>query len=164
VSDLIQANKVYWLGKCKLIPLNASYIKISMGLNTDYFKPKDGATFCEMLVSNSKHQWSEDGAHWFTPVPYTASHTGSIYGGSDTGWPKTNLPGDIRSYLSFWGMEGGMGGCCHSVLKDVEDKADWSQHFKLEWCHISKEQQDQLMEVGNDGDVKAETAKARDAW
>lgn len=77
----------------------------------DFFKPVNGANFCEMLQSNTKHQWSREGLNWITPAFYTFD-----LGGSADNWLKQGNVEDERMSLSFWGTNYGSrtGGCCSS--------------------------------------------------
>ena len=88
-----------------------------MGSVVDYFRPMTGYTLCEMLSSSDKHDWSNDGVTWVTPAHYYG-----IMGGSAYEWPKHNVQGDDRDYLSMWGtgthpMD--VSGCCHNALDDA---------------------------------------------
>ena len=87
----------------------------------DYFRPMTGYTLCDMLSSYTKHDWSKDGITWVTP-----NHYGGHLGGSQGGWPRSNVAGDSRTYLSFWGGAGGASGCCHNTLSDG---ASWRRTF-----------------------------------
>lgn len=111
VAGKIIANDAYWAEKCTTIPSNALFIVVEMGAVRDHFKPVEGATFCEMLQSNTKHQWSYNGVEWITPV----FNGGTNHGGCDPDWPRDKgRAGDNRRYLSFWGIKHDSltGGCC----------------------------------------------------
>ena len=95
---------------CHSIPLNTIYIKFEASV-IDYFRPVQGSTYCEMLQSHTKHQWSSDGKTWVTPSYYSAHLGGSSHG----------YPADGRSYLSFWGGNGNQGGY----------DSGWNKAFKL---------------------------------
>jgi len=123
VGGGLQAAAAYWDALCpsstaaNAIAGSASMIRISMGSVVDYFKPVAGADICSMLKSNIKHQWSPDGESWVTPTYYDTDL--NHYGGSAEDWPKNNVPGDNRKYLSFWGSSssaGKTGGCCSATL------------------------------------------------
>ena len=73
----------------------------------DYFRPTPGNSLCDMLASNTKHEFSPDGVTWYTPT-----YLSSYMGGSKKSWPKNNVPGDNRNYLSFWGGLAARSGCC----------------------------------------------------
>ena len=87
---------------------------------TDYFRPTVNPltgsrhSWCDVLKSNNKHEWSPDGVGWRTDLTYETS----LYyrGGSAANWPKDNVDGDGRQYLSFWGSGTSnsflTGGCC----------------------------------------------------
>ena len=106
--------------------------KVVMGENVDYFKPKAGETLCSALKSTNKFLW-QDGkmAHYIAPTPYS-SHAG----GSASGWPQQNVPGDHRTYLSFWSDStspntqhiSGENGCCHYTKNDPPN---WGRSFKM---------------------------------
>lgn len=133
VAGKVVTDDAYWAVKCKIIPSNALFIVVEMGAVRDHFKPVEGATFCEMLQSNDKHQWSYNGAEWVTPD----FHTGTNYGGSDAYWPRDKgRAGDNRRYLSYWGITHGSltGGCCStstalpttsSALRRGKDQPGW---------------------------------------
>eukprot|EP01062_Namystynia_karyoxenos_P073117 TRINITY_DN69965_c0_g1_i1.p1 TRINITY_DN69965_c0_g1~~TRINITY_DN69965_c0_g1_i1.p1 ORF type:complete len:3098 (+),score=817.94 TRINITY_DN69965_c0_g1_i1:65-9358(+) len=113
------ADAKYWWDKCQSIPNDADYIKVVMGEVVDYFRPVHGVTYCGMLMSDRKHQWSNSvwkisqGA-WVTPeyhlsgfgpetsaggtyrgqgFPVGPSNEG--YGGSQYKWPNATRQ-------SFW--------------------------------------------------------------
>ena len=67
VDAATRTNKEYWREKCGDIPETAPYLLLRMGNAWDYFKPSVGSTYCEMLQSQSKHQWSRDGLNWIQP-------------------------------------------------------------------------------------------------
>jgi len=90
-----------------------------MGSVVDYFKPITGSTFCQMLTSYNRHQWSPDGENWEIPK-YHPDHLG----GSAHNWSK-----DGRKYLSFWGSKVDVnGGCCHDTKSS---HAAWRRSFDL---------------------------------
>jgi len=128
------ANPEYWKDECKSIPKQATYIKMTVGDVTDYFKPKAGKSMCEMLVSSDNHKWSSDGYEWKTVLKMSSSKVG--LGGSADGWlqPDENST-DKRDAPSFWGVQPPgvqTGGCCHSDYK-AEGKA-WAKPFKMQYC------------------------------
>ena len=100
-----------------------------MGTVVDYFKPVGAYSFCDMLQSNDKHQWSPDAHTWVTPAYYV----GALYGGSAANWPRDNVPGDERKYLPKWQNvhDPHLGGCCHYTYSDV---ADWNRDFTMAYC------------------------------
>ena len=101
VAGTTSANNAFWAEKCKAIPSTAIGIVIDTGFDRDFFKPTAGATYCEMLISSKKHQWSATGNDddWVVPAFY-----GSHNGGSAPGWPKeSGKEGDDRKHLTFWG-------------------------------------------------------------
>ena len=55
------------------------------------------------------------------------------YGGSAIGVPATMSQGgavDSRSYISFWGWTGAVGGCCAYTLADAT--ANWGRAYVLD--------------------------------
>lgn len=100
-------------------------MKLTMGDVVDYFRPTGDNSLCDMLASNTKHQFSPDGETWYTPDYW---HSASM-GGSASGWPRNNVPGDQRAFLSFWGSTGSaVSGCCHNSLTDYQA---WNKPFDL---------------------------------
>ena len=95
-----------------------------MGDVVDYYKPIDGKNFCEMLQSNKLHQWSSDGLNWVTPTYYTEFHDYHL-GGSGV-----NYPTDGRKYLSFWGSNTKLGGCCITEYNKYGGRT-WNLAFRL---------------------------------
>lgn len=111
------ADDVYWNRNCKSVPIQAGSLVMEFaGTSTDYFKPVQGASFCDMLTSHNKHQWSADGVEWMTPAYYI--HT-NHFGGSAENWPLNSVPGDPRRTLPFWGArdhkENPRGGYAHGL-------------------------------------------------
>ena len=49
----VNYGKSFWEGKCTQIPDEAEYITITIGTVTDYFRPLQDKTFCDMLTSNT---------------------------------------------------------------------------------------------------------------
>jgi len=92
----------------------------------DYFRPTGDNTLCDMLASGSKHQWSNDLATWYTPS-YHPDHMG----GSASNWARTNVAGDNREHLPFWGSGVGVAasGCCYH--KADGSQPTWSRPFDL---------------------------------
>lgn len=112
VAGTTLANDAYWADKCKVIPPTALFIVVQMGDVTDFFKPINSETsFCEMLTSNNKHQWSRTGQTWTTPVWQPDP---LYFGGSSQRWPQSLGSTDSRMRLSYWGSKDGSstGGCC----------------------------------------------------
>ena len=130
---------MFWTEKCKLVPQEAVYMKVTMGSVVDYFKPLPGvgagsstssSKWCEMLVSNNKHMWSADGLSWRIPK-YWGSSMG--LGGSVEFWPKDNVIGDGRRHLSFWGHKDDScgvcsAGCCSNALNVPGSTTTWVPH------------------------------------
>jgi len=116
-----------WSTICGNVPTTAGHVQLNMGDVVDYFRPVAGATFCDMLTSSSRHEWSNDLTTWHIPVYYSAH-----FGGSTLNWPLDNVAGDQRRFLSFWddGM-GGVGGCCHNSYTDASYPG---RPFTMYWC------------------------------
>lgn len=123
------ANTAFWANHCSNIPAGAQMIRIDMGNVTDYFKPIVGKTYCEMLGSDTLHQYSPDGVDWMIPV-YHGIHLGGSQNRDDPGW-KTKYPGDQRLTVSFWGDNSLKGGCCHY---ECNDGASWGLAFSMYYC------------------------------
>jgi len=117
-----------WGTICHDVPTTAGHIQVTMGNVIDFFRPAPGASFCEMLTSSNRHEWSNDLTTWHTPA-YYPNH----YGGSAANWPLDNVEGDNRRFLSFWGDGvGGVGGCCHNAYRN--DAAYPGRPFAMYWC------------------------------
>ena len=113
----------------------------------DFFRPVEGATFCDMLQSSAKHQWSHDGVVWVDAAFH--SYNNDNNGGSQDFWPQDEgRVGDRRVVLSFWGTDrivsgsGLSGGCCSSStavtktypsLPGNGDKTWWGHPFSLSY-------------------------------
>ena len=124
------------------------YLKVEMGDYTDYFKPVDGASWCDMLESNDHHMWSRDGENWVVPPYYSMHRGGSMHGSAGGPWHRNGwnngheewerLNGffdslDERVWLPFWGSSDRAGhiqygGCCH---EDVGDRPSWGRAFDM---------------------------------
>jgi hypothetical protein len=122
------------------VPPNASFIRVTMGSVVDYFKPAQASEgICPMLKSSKKHLWSPDGVHWRIPDYFDGGQT-TVYGGSAEGWPKKNIPGDNRDFLSFWGATYHDGGCCGSTLESTtrctasDLRGCFHQALRVEYC------------------------------
>ena len=81
----------------------------------DFFRGStaSGATYCEMMQANNKHEWSWNGVEWSTPFYDASDENGS----SQSDWPKTKggRKDDNRQYLTIWGRDAtraNTGGCC----------------------------------------------------
>merc|ERR1712151_970007 len=121
VSGSQRADVSFWASQCSKIPGTARIIRIDMGDVIDYFKPTGDKTLCEMLQSNTMHQWSPDGTTWETPDYHL---TGVGLGGSAPEWPRVHGPeSDQRHHLSFWGRRGtaNVGGCCQNTYTTDND-------------------------------------------
>jgi hypothetical protein len=96
--------------ECKVRECFALFVRLVMGAVVDYFKPVEGASWCEMLTSPNKHQWSPSGVGgWEVPAYHFEDHAN---GGSVGFWPSTSVVGDKRIYLPFWGSNVHVAGCC----------------------------------------------------
>lgn len=147
VAATTLANDQYWAEKCKIIPSNVLFVVVDMGAVRDFFKPINSETsFCEMLQSHNKHQWSVNGIDW-VKIEFNHGNKGTDNGGSAHGWPRDKgLEKDKRVHLSFWGLEGGTtGGCCSSSTtmgythprlpgnKKYHNETFWGQSFTLSY-------------------------------
>ena len=105
-----------------------------MGNVVDYFRPTEGNSICDMLTSLNKHQFF-NGKEWVTPSYYNVQQLGHL-GGSKENWPKDNVDGDNRKFLSFWGESTTKGGCCAT---DYDEKdSSWGQAFYVYYGSQSK--------------------------
>jgi hypothetical protein len=98
-----------------------------MGSIVDYFKPLPGKNLCNMLMSNRFHLWSGTGKPGTFIQPKYYYHE-SLVGGSDNNWPRDNIIGDERVYLSFFGGNNKNGACCHNTKND---EAKWNKEARL---------------------------------
>jgi hypothetical protein len=128
IPGAIVADKKYFQQLCSAdtLPDSATMIRVTIGFVVDYFKPIQGASICDMLQSNNKHLWSDDGINFRQPRYNMTSHLG----GSATGWPKANVLGEQRQTLNFWGSTQHEGGCCSTSLRDECD------HGQIETCFL----------------------------
>jgi hypothetical protein len=129
VSATTHANDAFWLSKCDAVSATAQFVRLEMGSVVDYFKPVEGATWCEMLTSDVKHQWSSSGLEgsWETSVHLSSDD--SRNGGSVVDWPKNNVAGDMRRHVIFWGADAHDGGCCSMSID--EDFSGWNKQFTM---------------------------------
>eukprot|EP00928_Gymnodinium_smaydae_P055705 TRINITY_DN39195_c0_g1_i1.p1 TRINITY_DN39195_c0_g1~~TRINITY_DN39195_c0_g1_i1.p1 ORF type:complete len:343 (-),score=57.14 TRINITY_DN39195_c0_g1_i1:63-1091(-) len=131
----VTLEKSYWEDFCKpgeeTIPTSAKMIRVTMGSVVDYFKPEPASTICEMLMSGGKHRYSHDGTNWVRPHYMERGEDQYLLGGSAENWPRENIPGDNRRYLSFWGGRDMKGGCCGTTLAGKESPCPAT---KLEEC------------------------------
>jgi len=105
------AGQSFWQSRCGYIPEAATMIRVDVGGVSDFFRPRAGFNFCEMLTVNNKKFWSNDGHTLYKPA-YLESHLG----GSARNWPNAHIPHDGREYFSFWGSQSMKGGCCSQDL------------------------------------------------
>lgn len=126
VSSSTHAKDSYWAVECLKVPAATLYLMLDMGAVRDFYKPVQGATWCQMLQSNTLHQWSRNGLDWFIP-----SYFGGVNGGSAVNWPRDTVENDARKHLSMWGdcdaCHWGKGGCC-STSTSVYD-ISWGMPF-----------------------------------
>ena len=132
VAGTIDANDTFWAVACKKIPSNTLFVVLDMSAVRDFFRPVDGASYCEMLLSHDKHQWSTNGVDWFE-IEFDG-YSGSN-GGSAVNWPRNaGRIGDERAYLSFWGRDGGWtGGCCSSSTA-AAGHTNWGYPYTLSYA------------------------------
>ena len=67
VAGHVQGSDVFWREKCKLIPPDAVFLILDLGSVRDFYKPRAGITFCNMLLAKDRHLWSYDAIKWHTP-------------------------------------------------------------------------------------------------
>jgi len=152
----VKGNVIPSYSDCASIPDSAPYIKLVMGSVVDYFRPIQGRTYCDMLNSNSNHQWSKDGKTFVTPQYHEY-----LLGGSSYLYPKTI---DGRTYLPFWGGNGAKGGCCHTSYKS---KAAWHQPFELYYPETNRAtifSQGSFPICYTDGQQRTPKLKQRTTW
>eukprot|EP00998_Keelungia_sp_KM082_P006024 NODE_229_length_2248_cov_115.633192_g223_i0.p1 GENE.NODE_229_length_2248_cov_115.633192_g223_i0~~NODE_229_length_2248_cov_115.633192_g223_i0.p1 ORF type:complete len:704 (+),score=171.93 NODE_229_length_2248_cov_115.633192_g223_i0:315-2114(+) len=95
-------------------------IKITMGELTDYYRPLEGSTLCEMLQSNTLHQWAPtEAGPW-----YSVEGNRWYLGGTSDWWPAKFTFQDWRKYPSVW-ANAAKGGCCYS--EQTDDK--WTKNY-----------------------------------
>jgi hypothetical protein len=133
----IKADKKYWMHLCETdtLPDTATMIRVTVGFVSDYYRPVKGVSICEMLLSHKQHLWSDDGINFTQPRYGTSDHLG----GSEIGWPNTNVVGDQRQTLNYWGSTSLEGGCCSTSLRDECDHGKieecFSKPVEVEYCH-----------------------------
>jgi len=123
-------------------------MKVAMGTQTkgenhvvDYFRPRDGYSFCDMLKGsglNSRHEWSPDGLTFYDPTVdcvsdeacgYYSNHMGGnagfCTGSPSQSWLQTNIRAgtiagvspadDTRVFTAYWASAAGNigSGCCY---------------------------------------------------
>ena len=100
-----------------------------MGSVVDYFMPTEGQTFCSVISeSPGKHYyWSNKADGPYRRPLYYDNHLG----GSADYWPKDNVVGDNRRYLSFWGGQGH-----HCVLHQKPEVANLHRRG-IRWLFFS---------------------------
>ena len=144
VAGNVQGSDVYWSAQCKLIPPNALFLMLDLGGIRDFYKPRSGISFCDMLQAKNKHQWSYDAISWKTPA-YEPNWT--CRGGSAMWWPRDHgRHGDNRAHLSYWGdmwnppNSALKGGCCGSTYSDAalqihpNDGGGWYKDFTMSFA------------------------------
>jgi len=126
--DFSNIDKGNWIYDADFFTGRISVMRVNMGNVKDYFKPKPGYTFKQMLVSHENHLWSSNPTKNFAAPNYYNAH----FGGSQHLWPKNEISGDNRNYLSFWGGNSSSlkGGCCQRSTSG-SDKPAWGQTFKI---------------------------------
>ena len=126
-------NAQWWDAHCTAVgnPLltTTDTVRIDMGQVKDYIRPTSNMNLCTMMKSNNKYTWSatgEEGSFRTVSLVYTAH-----FGGCATHWTKSI---DGRNYLSFWGGNGALGGCCHYTSTNYGGSVDggaWKRAFKV---------------------------------
>jgi len=130
-----RATKTYWQSECKSVPNRAKYLKLTMGEVTDYFKPKEDKSMCDMLTSGENHMWSDDGKMYHAPTG-----AGAGLGGSNDGWLTVQKAEDKRDTPSFWGVNletDPTGGCCHDTY-ETQNKL-WTKPYQMQYCGTPRE-------------------------
>ena len=102
-------------------------VKLVMGNVTDYYRPRNGATLCEMLQSNNQHQW------W-------------VGAGQDVEFQSpTKFPGgDEQGIGDEEGMGGPAGSSATSLLEIQEDPEETKNY---EWITPTYEQDPKLQSL-----------------
>ena len=100
VAGTTLANDAFWAEQCQKIPSNTMYLVLVMGAVRDFFKPTNAETsYCEMLQSNNKHQWSAGDVDW-VDINFNGDFKDGANGGSLANWPKEEgNDGDERMYV-----------------------------------------------------------------
>ena len=125
--DLTHINLGNWILPASRFSGHVQIMRLNMGNVKDFFKPRSGVSFENMLTNPDNHLW-----HW-TPegqfIQPAYSTTG--LGGSAYLWPRDYVDNDNRSALSFWGSNnnGGSGGCCS--LSHTYTDYQWGRSFKM---------------------------------
>lgn len=84
------ADDNFWLSRCASIPMYAAAIVVKMGNVRDYFRPKPGQSWCEMIRAEQNHEWSADLITWLAfPLPDGLSTTHADFGGEPRGLAET---------------------------------------------------------------------------
>jgi hypothetical protein len=122
----------FWNLNCLTINGDAKFLTTHVGSVVDYFRPASGKSFCDMLTSHDSHEWSNDGETWYTP-----GYHSSQLGGSSGNWPNSNVDGDSRERLFFWGTTTAQsskhGGWGQADLAGSVATA-WYHAFSMSWC------------------------------
>ena len=116
---------------CARVPNSTDMLEVVMGNVRDLFRPSRGNDWCDMLQSNTKHEF-HTGSGWVVPL-----YNNHQLGGSGPLWPqKKGAANDRRQYLSFWGQRGpgrAAGGCCTLTYTDdashTEGSSGWGRPF-----------------------------------
>lgn len=98
---------------CSSLPTDTIYISIEIGGVTDYYRPREGVTICQMLQTlRQNYEWTNDPASsWRTIASYGQANSNDLHlGGSAVNWPRNYVSGDNRSYTNFWGLLDAPGG------------------------------------------------------
>lgn len=130
VNAASRADKRFWRSYCHKIPADAVALRLTMGTLEDYYRPMMGSSWCEMLQSNDKHEWSKDLRNWLPPTSLNITH---LLGGSSE-HPGGGWQDDARTRLSFWGSDIRTGGCCASSYDDTTTQLEWGKPFVMAAC------------------------------
>lgn len=115
---------------CSSLPTDTTYISIEMAGLTEYYRPGQGSTVCQMLQTvRQTYEWTNDPtSSWHSLPSYgQANSENNHLGGSAGHWPRGNVSGDNRSYTHFWGHASAAGG--HGCT--VSNSCGWNKAYVL---------------------------------
>lgn len=128
----VLANAAFWDQHCVNVPNDTEVLEVQMGLVYDVFRPTEGSSWCDMLKSNKKHQWTQDiGTSWpntWSDMLYADDGLGA-YGGSAHSFPQ-----DSRVYVTFWGSENRPGG--FGTTAYVASPMGWEKAYTVRCCKL----------------------------
>eukprot|EP00750_Incisomonas_marina_P021558 INCI453.3.p1 GENE.INCI453.3~~INCI453.3.p1 ORF type:complete len:827 (+),score=55.05 INCI453.3:420-2900(+) len=102
-----------------LMPLSSFVLRVRMGKVQDYFKPMHAASLCEMLTSNTKHEWApkyfgqkfSSAASASLEVEEEAETTETPPEEGEEGEPLARGTWAVPAYVNDSRLEGVLGGC-----------------------------------------------------